>query len=354
MSFVAMFAYFYSLDQLYNVLICTTPVVLFFLKPSLKFNNSITKLVAFFGVFAILALPAFLSHGTSIKLVLFSFLSFFHSIVVAYIINEKKLSYGVVSLPYFIFCLLVLFLMYANVDPGYFFPDASRNSFSWIALFGASLCCIVQYKQVPFKPSLWPVFAAFAISLWALGRSGIASTGLLLFGVILFRVKQAKNKAVFLFNSVAVLAVLLLFFGVSRGNVLLHVAARFAMENHAEDSRSNINVNYIQNMDSMGRILFGFDSKEDWYMSKFEYNYHNSFIKFHSIIGFGSLIILFFILRGVVLMGANCSIFWFMGFALLFRIGTDSAAFFGPIDPVLLFFLFQRGTLAIAMNTRQN
>lgn len=339
MSFVAMFLQFHSFPRAYQALVCTTPSVLLVFRPSLKFKSSINGFILLFLAFPILSLPAFISQGQSLGVTLFSILSFTHSITIAYILSEENLSHKIVSFPFLVFSLLSLFLMRAGINPNDFF-SASQNAFSWVALFGASLSYIIQYKQNPFKPSLWPALAAFAISFWALGRSGIASTGFLLLGVLVIRFKHSRNKPLFLFASTLLLTLFSSLFMIYQGDVLLRVAARFTMERHAEDPRVDINANYIQNINSPKKILFGFNLRDDWYMSRWDYNPHNSYIKFHSTIGASSAIIFVFVFLGMILKGFQYSLFWFVGCALLFRVGTDSAGLLGPIDPALFFFLF--------------
>lgn len=214
MSFLALFLTFYSISFPYKALVLSSPFLIVLFNYNFKYPSS---LALFFWLFIFLGTAtsfAYLLRCSSLISMFFVCLSFLHSLLIGYILSKERLFNSIASLPFVLFCLWCVWLIFAEVDFNAVFPRSSRNTFSWIALFGASMFYMIQYgnKKDAFKPSILPALFCFFISFFSLGRSGIASSFFLLFGVVFFRFIATQKKIAFLCVSSFYLSLFFCFF----------------------------------------------------------------------------------------------------------------------------------------------
>jgi len=234
--------------------------------------------------------------------------------------------------------------MHEGVNPNMVFEHSSRNTFSVLLLEASALLYIVSIQRNNFtRFPLWPAILAFIISVWAMGRSGILSTGFLLCGVIFANFLKSRRKIrYFLFVGIVVTLALILFVSWQRESFTL-VISRFSTEGLKESHRVEIATHYFRQIaEKPYRLLFGYNVQFDQFLSTvWHSNLHNSYLQLHSIIGIGAIGLLFFIIRGIYKKGKRCTLFWFIGGALLLRAATDTDFLFGPTDFLFFYFLFR-------------
>jgi hypothetical protein len=262
----------------------------------------------------------------------------------AYVLNAQRLSWKIISLYMIFISLFSFYLMYEGINPNMVFENSSRNTFSILLLEASALLYIVIIQRNDFtRFPLWPAILSFVISVWAIGRSGILSTGFLLCGVILANFLESRKKLrYFVFTGVMVSCALILFIGWQSESFAL-VVGRFSTEGLKESHRVEIATHYFQQIaENPLRLFFGYDVQFDQYLANvWNSNLHNSFLKLHSIIGIGAIVLLFLIVRGIYKKGKTCMLLWFIGGALLLRAATDTAFLFGPTDFLFFYFLFR-------------
>ena len=342
MSFTTMFIKFFYSPLPYQALISASAVLLLCLGLRRKFAHSIISLFFYFLLFCVLSSFAYLLQSKSLLGLFFVLLSFFHSLTVAYILNKEDLFSFIASLPFFTFCCWCAFLIANNCNPNDVFPESSRNVFSWIMLFGISIFYMTEYrKQSKFNPNIAPAFWCVLVSIWAMGRSGIASSILMLLGVILYNLKNRKQRKTYLTLLLLVMTAISSFVWLYRGELVTEAFFRFKTQKITEDARKDITRNYILNTSNLKNFLSGFNIVENEYMHQWKFNLHNSYLVFHSVMGLGSVFFIILLFSGVIKKGRECFLFVFIGLSLALRIATDSGALPGPIDPALFYFYFK-------------
>ena len=186
-----------------------------------------------------------------------------------------------------------LMLMLAGVDGYSALKYSSWNGISTLMLVACISLYIIlsmENKKIDLKPALFTL----VISIWGIGRSGIASSIVLLLGLLFVRLR-AKPK--YIYNAIICLFIACLFYALFMfamdysifGNAIDHYLARKTETGPSE--RLKMWTNYFNNLD-ISRVIFGVNVVEDpWPEGEiFEYNYHNSFINLHLQTGMMGLI----------------------------------------------------------------
>jgi hypothetical protein len=181
------------------------------------------------------------------------------------------------------------------------------------------------------------------ISIWGIGRSGIASSIVLLLGLLFVRL---RSKPRYIYHVIICLYIVSLFYALSVfamdasifGNAIDHYFAR-EMETGPSE-RLTMWTNYFNNLD-MSRVIFGVNVTEDpWPEGEiFEYNYHNSFINLHLQTGLMGLMTLALIPFTLFTYYRIHQVFLILWLTLIVRSSTDLLIFFGPFDFLPLFFI---------------
>ena len=239
----------------------------------------------------------------------------------------------------FAFLCVLFFIPYivTGVGPSEIFA-VSRNFISVVLLIGIGyhmISCVQNDKNVNFLLILLGLF----ISLWAIGRSGIA-----VFAILLLTVPFISN---YRFIYKLLLLTLILVAGIYAFNIFsdtLFKTALYRIERSGgEEERTTMNQEYLDvTFSSLKNILFGTNLHEIESLKEVDYNPHNSFIRLHiyyGLIGFISIISLICYAFKDYLFTKN-RLYFLLLFVLLFRSAVDSTAFHGPLDPLIFSLLF--------------
>jgi hypothetical protein len=236
-----------------------------------------------------------------------------------------------------------LMLMLGGVDGYSALKYSSWNGISTLML----VACISLYIVLSMenkKIDLKPAFLTLVISIWGIGRSGIASSIVLLLGLLFVRLRTRPK---YIYNAIICFYIISLFCALSMyamdssflGNAIDHYFTR-EMETGPSE-RLTMWTNYYNNLD-MSRVIFGVNVVEDpWPEGEiFEYNYHNSFVNLHLQTGLMGFITMALITFSFLAFYRKNMIFFFLLLTLIVRSSTDLLIFFGPFDFIPLFFIF--------------
>jgi hypothetical protein len=209
-----------------------------------------------------------------------------------------------------------------------------------VACISLYIMLSMEKRNIDLKPAL----LTLAISIWGIGRSGIASSFVLLLGLLFVKL---RTKPKYIYNTIICFFIVSLFYALTTfamdssilGNAIDHYLAREMEAGPSE--RLTMWKNYFNNLD-MSRVIFGVNVVEDpWPEGEiFEYNYHNSFINLHLQTGLMGLITMAFIILSFLTFYRKNKIYFFLLLTLILRSSTDLLIFFGPFDFIPLFFIF--------------
>jgi len=236
-----------------------------------------------------------------------------------------------------------LMFMLTGVDGYSALKFSSWNGISTLMLVACISLYIIlsmENKPIDFMPALFTL----VISIWGIGRSGIASSIVLLLGLLFVRL---RSKPRYIYYVIICLFIVYVFHEVFLfatdypifGNAMDHYWAR-KMETGPSE-RLKMWGNYFNNLD-LFRLLFGVNVTEDpWIEGEvLGYNYHNSFINLHLQTGMMGLITLALILFTFFKYYRIHQVFLVLWLTLIVRSSTDLLIFFGPFDFLPFFFIF--------------
>lgn len=241
-----------------------------------------------------------------------------------------------------------LILMLAGVDADDALKVCSYNGISMMMLVGCiSLYIILSMENK--KIDLIPAIFTLLISIWGIGRSGIASSFVLLLGLLLIRL-QAKQKYIYIgiISFLISLSILYIYWDVLLIYAMDHSffgnAINLYLVRNMEtgpDVRIAIWANYFNNLDIF-RVLFGANVLTDpWPEGEIlAYNYHNVFINLHLQTGFMGLIVIALIIFSIFNFYKTNKVFFFLLITLILRCSTDILLFFESWDFIPFFFIF--------------
>jgi len=246
---------------------------------------------------------------------------------------------------YIVFYSLVgyfLMLMLVGVHPDSALAFTSWNGISMIMLIACISLYIIlsmERKKIYLIPALFTLF----ISIWAIGRSGIVSSFVLLLGLLFVKIR-AKPK--YIYTVIICLFITYLFRGVLNMFAIHYIkvgdATDFFVNRLMVPSvRDKIWMNYFNNLDIL-RIIFGANVFIDPWPDKeiLGYNYHNSFISLHAKTGFMGLITMVLIILSLFKFYKINKVFFFLLLVVILRWSTDYGIFFDSFDFIPFFFIF--------------
>ena len=273
--------------------------------------------------------------------------------VVIFIINSSGIallmcrglikSWGV----YIVFYSLTLyfgFIMYSGADPNSVLKVVSRNGVSMMMLVTVTSLYIVstvEKKKLDVKPAI----ITLIISIWAVGRSGILSSAVLLLGILFIKSRTKKVLVAIIF----IVAILIYLFVDSIFMYLLNNSfSADAISYHlikssenSSDVRYEIWQNYFNNLDFF-RLIFGSNILLDpWPDGELlNYNYHSSSINLHSQTGFMGLITIALMIFSLIKFYRTNMVFFILLLTIILRWSTDIGLFFESWDYLVFFFIF--------------
>jgi hypothetical protein len=224
--------------------------------------------------------------------------------------------------------------MLAGDNPNEILVGGSRNVVSIILLFNLALLHYIEYTNNK-NPSLFPSALLVIISLWAMGRTGIV-VSLGYFSVVLcIRINLLSTKIKYF--TICILVCIIVFFVHYFFNDLeilfnnsFDAFFRKGVD-YGEDPRSDMFNHYLSKIDFLN-FFVGYDYMKDAYYKTWEFNPHNSFIRFHSLLGVFFFISMCLITYRLVNLFRRFFLFFIIIISLLVRAWIDVILFFGYYD----------------------
>lgn len=220
---------------------------------------------------------------------------------------------------------------------------AGRGAAS-IAMLGGCIPLYILLSQENKKIDLKPALITLIISIWAVSRSGILSSLVLLLGLLFvrFRTRKIIGGMILFFIMACLFRDALFSFIMNRPffrNVIDYASTHDV--NILESRRWIFWSNYFNNLDVF-RLIFGVNVLEDPWPegAAMDYNYHNSFIHLHLQTGLMGLITIALILFALFKFYRTNKIYFFLLLSFILRASTDFFVFFSRFDFILFFFIF--------------
>lgn len=198
---------------------------------------------------------------------------------------------------------------------------------------------------------IWPAIIIFLLSVWSMGRGGILSTAILLFGLIILRYRRILNRfkyyryVNFIVLIIFIFAILL--YDVNVGHILENTffqLGKFSYEG-GDSERSILWNEYFENASNSSlHFLMGAPLDQCFNIHSFENNTHNSFIQLHAYNGLLSVIvILILIIRAELhFIKKRLGVHFLLMNVLILRSMTDKFIFFQYGFPVFMYFIFYK------------
>lgn len=268
---------------------------------------------------------------------------------IAILLLKYKLNPIIVLTSFYIHITFFVFHITGASDPNTIF-SASRNMVSVIMLIQVSLVYI-SYSEWNKKITYFYAIFPLIISIWAIGRSGIISSAILLLGLLLFTINK-KNRKRNIILSLLIIFISALFIAPDTDLKLFDnikssyevVYDRTQLKGFTDDARGNITYEYFSEMKSHVFSFFlgvPIEKSNNYIFASYNNNLHNSYLRAHATFG---LLGVFLLSIGIVIaitryLKLKNFLFVFIFCAILFRISTDTVAFIGILDPFIYFFI---------------
>ena len=258
------------------------------------------------------------------------------NLLLAYIfilVENKKmtpwvfLSYAI-TIGYIAYKLFIL-----NIEPNYIYEGLSRNHAGFVVVFWTGF--LLFYLKITYNrfPLIIPVFGLI-LSFFLFGRTSLIVSALLVLLVFFFKFKS--NRAVQLF-AVALLVVGCYYLFISFGDQL---TTETNLGKGLDTPRWELWRIYWEHINIVN-LFTGVDVTMLPLYDQYSGNPHNSFIKFHSRVGIGSLffIILFFV---SIFKYINARQYYILGLLMLLTLRAlfDGDIFIGNFDFIFLIITF--------------
>jgi hypothetical protein len=263
---------------------------------------------------------------------------------IALLILKKKVSSWSGYLVFYGMTSYFITLMIFGADARYALSGSSHNGISMMML----VTCISLYAISGLqnkKIDVLPAILTFIVCVWAIGRSGILASLILLVGILLLK---WKLRGWTIFYPIIIVC----FFGfivIVNQDYLLFIMdyiIRGAIENYSirttqEEPRFMMWGNYYDNLD-FRRIVFGVNLLEDPWPEgeEYAYNYHNTWINLHAQTGLMGLLVCSFLFCALIKYFNTNRLFFILLLVLLVRWTSDIGLFFESWDFLIYFFIF--------------
>jgi hypothetical protein len=285
---------------------------------------------------------------------------FFNFGIALILLRGNVHSHGAYLVFYALFSYMALLIL-TGIDPDEALKVTSRNGISEMMIV-ASVCLYIIQTNERKEIDLKPAFCTLLISIWAIGRSGIISSFVLLVGLLLIRMRFRKLYIYIIFF--VLLAIFLFFdqlllFGVD--NNFFGGAINFYLARKMEDgpdSRIPIWTNYFNNLDAFKVFLGANVLTDPWPEGAMHaYNYHNMFIHLHLQTGLMAIVFYILILSALVKFWRTNKVFFVLLLTICLRGMTDTFMLFESWDFILYFFIYhflRDSYLSIKANPRRS
>lgn len=272
------------------------------------------------------------------------------NIIVCYVIAKKinnfKLNYWILLLPFWFLVFYILNKLLADPNPEMIFIN-SRNYVSFyliITVLPYYLVSIINKKRY----NLIPVIFLVSLSVYALGRSGIVASLLILIGLTYKKIKNGAYYTKFLFL-IFILVIIYLIFVFFSNIEDFRELKRFSSANAflSDGGRSGIIKLYLEKLD-IASFLFGMNTEVELKSKLMSYGHlHSSFLNFYSVIGIGIIAFIYFFMDKIIFLRNNSHFDLILLFlAILIRVSTDVGMLFGFFDyAIWMFFLIDKNKI---------
>lgn len=270
--------------------------------------------------------------------VIFNILGFYGAGL--YIIGSQQ-KIKIFSTLFWVVTSLFLFYYLSGVNISKW-NNGSYNHLSVLMIFLATMLYLENHRNNE-KLNIIPSIITLIICLYATGRSGIISSSLLVFSVII--IEYSKPRHIFIIG----LSVFIALFMFSNYVIEFWKAGtiKFYEQGFSEEGRLTI-LNFFLNNINLKSIIFGVDFKNLFIYE--DLTTHNSFLSLHSRFGLGILLIIsqiFFIIRKSI---TQNKLYTLIIIIILIRSTTDSILIsdgfmFGIIFYTIYFLLLRRNKL---------
>lgn len=227
---------------------------------------------------------------------------------------------------------LFIFLIFINYNRNNPLMPVGINATSWIFLSISCFYYIVAFKQNK-KTLIWPSLVTLIFSTMTSGRSGILASLILFVGMTWIWFSEKRNKMGYSLLLLALLATTCFSF------FNLHYFERLRKSKITEDPRINIASEYLANIDTLEKLMFGYLDKDNLTFKKYEYNLHNSILRAHYSYGLGGFILIIFFVLGTIKIGVKSKKHGVVALALFCRILTDDLAFYASYDFLFYYYI---------------
>lgn len=300
----------------------------------------------FFVLFFLLMMSMVVVGNISSIYDLLSILQYFG---IALLLINFKLNLRIIKISFYLNVIFFLYHILIQSNPNEILK-ASRNMISVIMIAQLSLLYIACQKNGKIF-TYFPALLAFLISFWAIGRSGILTTGIIIIGVLIITLSQNKKKKVLIVNSIVIFIILISIMLPTVSNKIFSLFSenyqviyqRTVTVGLQDDGRKTIIDNYLNDMfTNREYFLFGVPYKNNSVYQLFNNNLHNSYLKAHSIFGlFGIIFIFWKSIQSIInYFKERNFLYLILLIAILIRIATDTVAFFGILDPIIYYLFF--------------
>lgn len=261
--------------------------------------------------------------------------------LLGYIIYIRKVNLSFLYINFTTISIILFYFMLNGYNPNTIFENGSRNLISVVMLYNSILIYFQEWKQNRTL-SLIPALTSFILSIWAIGRSGIVCSTILLIIISCysFQKKSIHSKILLLF-SFFVIILFLYKIGIFNDLEILNLFVRFEDRglSYDEDERSIMLEAYLSRINAFS-FLIGYNYFNDPYFRTWDYNVHNSFISCHSLWGIGSLFFLIFITKEIISLAKRSLVLSALICIFLLRAFSDAVAFNGIYDFIIISILF--------------
>jgi hypothetical protein len=217
-----------------------------------------------------------------------------------------------------------------TTDPNFVLGTSSRNGISWLMIASAATLYVVMVKEG--RPiSVLPALLTLVTSVWAIGRSGIVSSAVMVTGLLLITWRRSRS-TVYLIGMASIVATLA--FPTVLDRIVETVGTYFqyfGAKGLTADRRIEIFNHYTTGLNLRG-LLFGVDWLSDDVMHRFNYNLHNSYLSFHARIGAASLVFVGMAMMALIRHAVTTPLYSVLLFAVMLRAFTDTDLFFTSFD----------------------
>lgn len=249
-------------------------------------------------------------------------------------LNPKVYATACYTLFLFFFCQIAI-----DKDPEDVFT-VSRNFISVLIILGTSFYFIACDQQKR-KPSVMIPAIGLLILLWAIGRSGIASGALLFVGALFFSKRATTAGAL---ATLVLGATLFLSLNPTLQNFDAFYAGIERLERLGTGGqRTDINSEYLISLTyNTQNLLLGTPLSTIRSVVEVDGNPHNSYIRLHAGFGLLGVTVLALAISATMarLLLTRRHLALLTLLVSLFRSTFDSAAFHGPLDIIIFYFIF--------------